>query len=1699
MNIRFSKKQTEEYVKTVLKQSKKLSDEAQLLVRELVNEKNFVDGEKEPDYVDIVRDRLNEKGADYIWTLSDLFPKDAEKAIEILIGKENKKIFFEIAENITNWTFHTTSYYRRGFRSRNIRHYDGYLISILEHFVDVKIAELDVMNLIKKEYDESVFYYAFFPELIAYHIDKGDTEVIDLITDMMLSENNNKLLSRQIFEAILMSRHKGLNELLGKLLLAAKLQEGLRQSICESMNDGRIENFYKLFNIIAENDLVRFSSVKRAIATYTSIGEYNSDRITKKEIEVLSKLINGELSTEEFLQSQDVLHVHLALWHIATVDISGIDAAFAKLIERPEKHIHQLCIYSLELTKDNLLKIEIAKKVLRQYAEKAGESDDSIKEDLDIFVPYIDVLFRNFDKHYYMKSTGYYYETRYKNIFADESEAEFFLALMERVLSLFPKKEMVFSPFVFPWYVLRMEKSELCQNICSVALMYPVYKERVLPHILGINYWQMDYVKALIGIPKTKEEKDMIISIFGNRNSYSSQLKGIIQEGAFAKEYKEEFVSLLRLKTPEIRRDIISLIQDFTVQEQMEIIESLLSAKDVQKRLGGLDLLLALKKESKVSAKEIAEVLSQNAKPTDSEKVLIEQLIDGAEENKSSEELSTLYDAAYTPTPSIESLYSVRPITDPRKFLEGIFDQSEEQLFEIIYKLSELIEKHSDYEYKAQSGNVCLLGVSFYPNRKVDYASGQIDIEDYPLSDVWKEFYEENIRDFHTLWQLYIYLNFDKPNFRYRGDLADDGKSEIAVAEKIHALFGKDLSCVKDKLQNEEIPYFVAKYGSPVGRSIISNLFDYYRKKYASEYFALSRDVVLSVLSIFKIEELISVSEYNWREEQSIDLNAESHVFRVLLNNLDKFTNEEEFRQAFALKEYIERYYNVEAEKLARTLKNPKIENSFIKMSELGYAIALGIVPVDVLYKAVMDTNNSTMIRRVTSLSLYISGDLPNQKERDYTYIASLPETLEVLKSNGAKIIEYIVSKELKRGDTPTKYSPAIGRIKRVEGVSTLVATLRAMGKLKLDRNTWYWGYDESKKSTLSHLIKVSYPSEGENAETLRAALKGTDIDTQRLVEVAMYAPQWIPIIEEYLGWSGLASGCYYFHAHTSDIDKKKEGLFARYTPISIEDLKVGAFDIEWFKSAYAELGEEKFAMLYDAAKYISDGAQHGRARRFADAVLGKFDVAETEKEINEKRNKDLVASYALIPLSKKAKKKDTISRYAFLQNFLKESKQFGAQRRASEQKAFEIALDNLSRNAGYDDVTRLICQMETEIFESYKPYFTPKTIDELSVYLEMDDMGKTELVIEKSGKRIASVPAKYKKHEYIEEIKAVSKALSEQLSRSKKMLEESMELGTKFEVEEINALMTNHPILANMIGKLVLKTEDGLGYYKDGSLVGVDGEETELKSGSKVLVAHTLDLYHSGQWAEYQKDLFDRQLKQPFKQVFRELYLKTAEEKEMFESRRYDGHQVQPTRSVALLKTRRWVIDGDEGLQKVYYKDNIIAKIYAMADWFSPADMEDPTLEQVCFYDRKTKKAVKIADVPEMIFTEVMRDLDLVVSVAHTGGVDPEASHSTIEMRRAIVSHVLPLFKLSNVTLLDNHALIKGTLAEYSIHLGSGIVHQKAGSAISVLPVHSQHRGRIFMPFVDEDPKTAEIISKIVLFAEDGKIKDPIILEQIR
>ncbi|MGL4818792.1 MAG: DUF4132 domain-containing protein, partial [Bacilli bacterium] len=273
-----------------------------------------------------------------------------------------------------------------------------------------------------------------------------------------------------------------------------------------------------------------------------------------------------------------------------------------------------------------------------------------------------------------------------------------------------------------------------------------------------------------------------------------------------------------------------------------------------------------------------------------------------------------------------------------------------------------------------------------------------------------------------------------------------------------------------------------------------------------------------------------------------------------------------------------------------------------------------------------------------------------------------------------------------------------------------------------------------------------------------------------------------------------------------------------------------------------------------------------------------------------------------------------------------------------------------------------------------------------------------------------------------------------------------------------------------------------------------------EIDAQSELFVAHPHHFLERGVWSAFQQQVFQKKRVQPFKQVFREYYRPTADEcMEGTFSRRYAGHQIQPKKAKALLQSRQWSTEYGDSAQKIHYAADIISELVGMYDWFTPAEVEAPTLEGVAFRKRLSWDIVNVNDVPPIVFSETMRDIDLVVSVAHVGGVDPEASHSTIEMRACIVRECVNLLRLTNVTLIGPYAKITGKLANYSVHLGSGVVHGEALGEILMTPIHSGQRGRLFLPFLDEDPRTADVMSKILMFAEDGKLKDPSVLAQLK
>ena len=130
------------------------------------------------------------------------------------------------------------------------------------------------------------------------------------------------------------------------------------------MDGGTVENFNYMFKIIYENDLLRFSSVKRALATWTGIGEMYADRVSKKEIEVINKLVENSGYADELLESDDNVEVLLGLWQKGREDVSVAVKAIEKLINIGKRHTILLASYYLDIIQNPELSQEIAKKVI---------------------------------------------------------------------------------------------------------------------------------------------------------------------------------------------------------------------------------------------------------------------------------------------------------------------------------------------------------------------------------------------------------------------------------------------------------------------------------------------------------------------------------------------------------------------------------------------------------------------------------------------------------------------------------------------------------------------------------------------------------------------------------------------------------------------------------------------------------------------------------------------------------------------------------------------------------------------------------------------------------------------------------------------------------------------------------------------------------------------------------------------------------------------------------------------------------------------------------------------------------------------------------------------------------------------------------------------------------------------------------------
>lgn len=1537
-----------------------------------------------------------------------------------------------------------------------------------------------------------------FEYQLALALRQGDEQLIAALREAIYGDNSELKLSRKMIEAIVISGRDELLDDLMKLLLAARLQEGLRQQILESADKGSTEILKIILKTCMDNDLFRFSSAVRALDVWTGLPMDDARPArARKNAQLAYEVLTEEEKRKTYLESDDFMEVYFALWGQGCHELAVTNGLVEKLLEDEKRSRRLLAWYFVANTDLPSYRMERACRHLDERDEETlAWITGCLTQTQQLRSAF---YFRRSDKSFPNPDLPQDREERRKVFFALKDLAAFI-----------GNKKRSYSDVPFPGVTVSLSNEPVIGCMMSLSgFEMDRTLVRELPDLLP--WMNADQRTALICYflhPNTDaDDRAVVMALLGDRSVVVKEeaVKALAACTLSAEELRE-LASVLRSKSSGLRGVVMPVLRAQSREKLLPLLSEMLQSEEEYQNQAAIELLHEKKSDEPLlleNYRSDLERLRERKLSTQTE-ILLSELLPAADSASYTPENGYgLYDpdqadawrAELDRTLSLKKpglldklLGKTQDGAMSEQEIRALFP-SQAEIDALQKRLQAVFERHADYEYEADGMD----------GARHKHLFGDISGYYIPLPAGCGCY---GLHDPRARLDMLPFADDFREAF---GDYARD-------VRKMLGLYAVTVSCTSDYMapHNELEPWFLPIQAkglapvllkSPASRSMAEMLLNgAARKKPFTEW---TRQLIGLLIWEFDPHEIVmlafpvyrgmiaALGEDNlgrvcWKDgRRSVtvvsypsrrpDTAAESRMFGIWRELIHKLKlSDEDFAQWFPCEYRVShlsgRDLMLSAEQYFRAWEN-------------------GIISRDVLMEWLLkpEMEPPQKIRVLTGQRNY-------QWSRDFCQ--QHPRSQEI----AGVLIDRMVSVEEKRGELPTQLTMHCLGIERLEGAGHFCRLLAALGKDNFVRGYEY-SRNTEKRAVLSRLLKRCYPAKDDTPEELATLLKATDISDRRLAEAVMYAPQWAGFAETILNWPGLKSAVWFFHAHINEhFSAEKETEVALYSPISPQRFNDGAFDKNWFFEAYNRLGENRFQTLYKSAKYITSGSnQHRRSQLYADAVLGRLNASALRQEITEKRNQEKLRCYPLIPIAE-GDSQEALRRYEFIQQFLKESRQFGAQRRESEKKACAIALENLAITTGYSDVNRLIWQMETAKTEELRPLMEPVDIDGYAVSLRIDEEGEASVAVSKDGRTLKTLPKTLARNEIYLERKESAKEFKEQKRRARDSLERAMTEQTDFTASELSNLLRN-PVLSPMVKRLLWCSEGRIGFLTelDGKLTLTELSGAVQSCGDKLRLAHPHDLKTAGVWADFMHLLFEQKIVQPFKQVFREYYPLTADERqERTISRRFAGFQVQPKRTLGLLKARGWTVDYEEGLQKVFYRENLVVRMFAMADWFSPADIEAPTLETVEFFSRETGENVALEEVPPVLFSEVMRDLDLVVSVAYVGGVDPEASHSTVELRLALAREILKLLHLNNVHFVGSHAKIEGKLASWSVHMGSGVVHAQGKGSVVILPVHSQARGRIFLPFADDDPKTAEILSKLVLLAEDTKIKDPGILGQL-
>lgn len=415
------------------------------------------------------------------------------------------------------------------------------------------------------------------------------------------------------------------------------------------------------------------------------------------------------------------------------------------------------------------------------------------------------------------------------------------------------------------------------------------------------------------------------------------------------------------------------------------------------------------------------------------------------------------------------------------------------------------------------------------------------------------------------------------------------------------------------------------------------------------------------------------------------------------------------------------------------------------------------------------------------------------------------------------------------------------------------------------------------------------------------------------------------------------------------------------------------------------------------------------------------------------------------------------------------------------------------------------------------------------------------------AGKPVKSVPAPIKKA-FPKEVKAVSafaKELGGAYLAQRYRLEESFINMRTMSLAHWRKYFVEHSLLSLLGRRLiwVLSNEQGWecsGVWCDGRICGSGGEAIDVSAASKVRLWHPLasEAQEVRRWRER---IFTLKVRQPFRQAFREFYEVTDEERQTkMYSNRFAGRAMRQHQFSSLCRARGWKyrlmgagFDGFNVPTKVLTSWNMHAEFYVDL----PSDRDPAVAEsalgqqsgsginlflgsdQIRFY--RERKEISVDEVPAIVYSEVMRDIDFFTSVAGSGedetwadqgdrgtGVigsqtDVDGLSAMLALRIEILSRVLPLTAVADRSKIEKSWVeVRGQLGTYRIHISFGGVARMTDAGARPLSIPQQLLEAVDIDVlafpIELDHRTEMILRKVHVLADDWKIDSEELIRQL-